>query len=55
MGKRSKAKKRRATRRTPGERPTKRPPRYSKGELVLAALGGLLILFFLGMLVSSFL
>ncbi len=55
MAKRSKGKKRRATRRPAGEGPAKRPARYSKGELVLAALGGLLILFFLAILVSSFL
>ncbi|NOZ94584.1 MAG: hypothetical protein GXP47_07595 [Acidobacteria bacterium] len=55
MAKRTRGKKRRATRRPAGERPAKRPTRYSKGELVLAALGALLVLFFVSMVISSLL
>lgn len=55
MAKGSRRKKRRATRRAAGERPAKRPARYSMGELVLAALGALLVLFFVSMLISSLL
>jgi len=53
MGKRSKGKKRRPVRRTAS--PGKRLARYSTLELALAGFGALLILLFLGMLISSLL
>ena len=54
MGKRSKGKRRHPARRE-SKAPARRRARYSTLELVLAGLGAVLVVFFLGLLISALL